>query len=57
MGYAIIILLLVISIVINVVLYRKLNKQSNSNTNQILDIIHKQDKEEKEKLWGEFRNK
>jgi len=57
MGYAIIILLLVISIVINIVLYRKLNKQSNSNTNQILDIIHKQDKEEKEKLWGEFRNK
>lgn len=57
MGYAIIIILLVISIAINIVLYRKLNKQSNSNTNQILDIIHKQDKEEKEKLWGEFRNK
>ena len=57
MGYAIIIILLVISIAINIVLYRKLNKQSNSNTNQILDIIHKQDKEDKEKLWGEFRNK
>ena len=57
MGYAIIIILLVISIAINIVLYRKLNKQSNSNTNQILDIIHKQDKEDKEKLGGEFRNK
>ena len=52
----IIISLLVVSVAINVILYRKLNKLSNRNTNKILDIINNQDKSEKEKLWGEFHN-
>lgn len=54
---AIIISLLVISIVINVILFRKLSKLNKSNTNKLIDIIKNNDKEEKEKLWGEFRNR
>ena len=54
---AIIISLLVISIVINVILFRKLSKLNKSNTNKLIDIIKNNDKDEKEKLWGEFRNK
>ena len=53
----IIISLLVISIVINVILFRKLSKLNKSNTNKLIDIIKNNDKDEKEKLWGEFRNK
>lgn len=51
----IIISLLAISIVLNIVLYRKLNKISKSNANKIIEIMTNKDTE-KNRLWGEFHN-
>lgn len=54
--FYVIITLLVISIMINVVLFRKLSKLNKTTANKIIDELKNRDKEEKNRLWGEFKN-